>query len=384
MCFGFTKELEAFRKKIRDLLRDEIEPKMTAMCQWAHFPRDLWRFIGESGLLGIGLPEEYGGQPGDNVLRAIVAEEMGRVDLSLSFALIPSYGTSLAILYGGSTLQKERWIPGLIKGEIFGSVAMTEPDCGSDLSLIRTRAIRKDNQYIINGEKSYVSWGLIADVNWLFVKSNNNMDSSGLTSLLIPLDLPGIVKVPFQQMGLESLGHCSLFMEEVGVPIDAMLGEEGKALILAAKVFPYTRMLLSLSALGVASVSLEQAIDFAKKHMAFGKPIGKFEDIAFLIAEDATLMEAASALSYRTLWLMEQDGRWTKEIAMCKWWSTDVAYRIIKDSIMIHGHRGYSKRLPLERRFRDIIGYEIAEATPQILKLSICEEILGRELRPFC
>lgn len=384
MGFGFTKEHERFRKKVKDFLDCEIKPGIKKRANSNIFSRDMWGEIGKFGLLGIDLPGEYGGQPGDSIMRGIVAEELGRVDLSLAFALIPSYGTSLAILHGGSKEQKEMLIPGLIKGDKLGSVAMTEPDCGSDLSLMRMKAKKEGDHYVLNGEKNYVSWGLIADVNWLFVKAEKDSAPSEVTSFLIPLDLPGIVKSSFQQMGLQMSEHCSLFFEDVRVPVECRVGEEGKAFLCAANVFPHTRMLLSLSALGLARVSLEESIDFSKERSAFGKPLGKFEDVSFRIAEDATLLEAAGCLCYGTLAAIDRGERSIKEIAMCKWWGTEVAFRIISDATGIYGQRGYSTQYPLEQRLRDIIGYEIAEATPQILKLTICEEILGKELRPFC
>jgi cyclohexanecarboxyl-CoA dehydrogenase len=316
-------------------------------------------------------------------MRGIVAEELGRVDLSLAFTLVPSYGTSLAVLHSGTKEQKEEWIPGLIKGEKLGSVSMTEPDCGSDLSAIRTKAKRVGAYYLLNGEKSYVSWGTVADVNWIFVKTERDTKPRDVTAFLIPLDLPGIVKSFFSQMGLYTAGHTSLALEDVLVPVEYRLGEEGKAFVCASEVFPHTRMILSLSALGLAQTSLEEAIDFAKQRIACSKHPGKFEAISFKIAEDATQIEAARWLCYRTLRLVDQGRRCVKKIAMCKWWSTEVALCTIHNALLTHGHRGYSTQYSLEQRYRDIIGYEIAESTAQILKLTICEEILDKKFRPF-
>jgi len=384
MGFGFTEEQERFRTKVRGFVQQEIKPRANGIAKSSIFPRDLWRQVGEFGLLGIDLPEEYGGWPGDSIMRGIIAEELGRADLSLAFTLVPAYGTSLAILHGGSKELQEEWIPGLIKGDKLGSISMTEPDCGSDLSLIRTKAKREGGYYVLNGEKSYVSWGLQADVNWVFAKTERDVNPWDLTAFLLPLDLPGIAKSSFREMGLYPVGHTSLSFKDVRVPAEYRLGEEGRVLRCAAKVFPQTRMILSLSALGLAQTSLEEAINFVKQRVAFGKPLGKFEGVSFKIAEDATLVEGARWLCYRTLYLIDQGIRCVKEIAMCKWWSTEVAFRTIYDALLLYGHRGYSSEYPLEQRLRDIIGYEIAEATPQIVKLAICEEILGKELRPFC
>jgi cyclohexanecarboxyl-CoA dehydrogenase len=340
--------------------------------------------MGEFGLLGIGLPEEHGGLPGNCIMRGIVAEEIGKADLSLAFTLVSSYGTSMALLHGGSKKLQDEWIPGFIKGNKLGSISMTEPDCGSDLTLVRTKAKKEGGYYVINGEKNYVSWGLDAEANWVFVKTESDVNPWDLTALFLPLNLPGIAKSSFIEMGLYPVGHTSLYLEDVRVPFEYLLGEEGKALRLAAKTFPHTRMILSLSALGLAEVSLEEAINFAKQRSAFGKPIGKFEGVSFKIAEDATLIESTRWLCYRTLWLMDQGINCVKEIAMCKWWSTEVAFRTIYDALLLHGHKGYSSDYLLEQRLRDIIGYEMGEATSEIVKLSICEEILGKELRPFC
>lgn len=383
MGFGFTQEQERFRTKVRAFVEQEIKPRARETTRSTSFPQDLWRQIGEFGLLGIDLPEEYGGQPGDCTMRGIVAEELGRVDLSLAFTLVPSYGTSLAILCGGSKEQSEKWIPGLIKGDKLGSIGMTEPDCGSDLSLIRTKARKEGDYYVLNGEKSYVSWGLVADVNWIFARTERDANPQDMTCFLIPLDLPGIAKSSFPQMGLHSAGHSSLCLEDVRIPVKYRLGEEGRAFLYAAKVFPQTRMILALSALGLAQISLEEGIGFARQRAASGQPLAKLKEISLKIAEDATLLEAARWLCYGALRLLDQGERCAKEIAMSKWWCTEVALRVIHNMLLIHGHSGYGTQYPLEQRLRDIIGYEIAEATPQILKLTICEEILGKELRPF-
>jgi len=384
MGFGFTEEQEQFRGKVKDFVDRQLKPRVKESVEPDIFSKDLWRRVGAFGLLGLGLPEAYGGRPGDNIVRGIVAEELGRGDFLLAFALVPSYGTSLAILHGGSEMQREAWIPGLVGGDLLGSVGMTEPDCGSDLSLIRASAKKEGDHYVLNGEKSFVSWGLVADVHWIFVKTEKETKPRALTSFLIPLDLPGITKSPFSQMGLNKAGHCAIFLDDVRVPKDNRMGEEGGAFPLAAKVFPQTRMLLSLSALGLAQATFDEAVAFSKQRTAFGKHLGSFEGISFKMAEDATFLEATRWLCYRTLWLMDQGERCVKEIAMCKWWSTELALRIIRNTMLIHGHKGYSNEYPFGERLRDIIGYEIAESTPQILKLSICEEFLGKELRPFC
>ena len=384
MGFGFTREQEKYRIRVKKFIDDEIRLKVKGDAQTNSISRDLWRQIGAFGLLGIDLPEEYGGRPGDFIMRGIIAGELGRVDLSLAFTLVPSYGTALGILHGGSQEQKEEWIPGLIKGEKFGSISMTEPDCGSDLSAIRTKARKEGHHYVVNGEKSYVSWGLMADVNWLFAKTEKDTGLGDITCFLIPLDLPGIVKSSFRQMGLHGLGHASLCMEDVHVPVEYRLGKEGSGFRWAAKAFSITRMLVALSALGSARASLDEGIDFVRRRTSFGKLTGKFEDISFKIVEHATLLEAARWLCYQTLFSMDRGVRCVKEIAMCKWWSLEIAWQMIHDVLLIHGHRGYSSQYPLEQRLRDMTGYEIAEATPQILKLTICEEILGKELRPFC
>jgi cyclohexanecarboxyl-CoA dehydrogenase len=384
MEFGFTEEQETFRKRVRRFIEEEVRPRTEEFMEAGGFPHDLWRQIGEFGLLGIALPEEYGGHPGDSIMRGIVAEELGRVDLSLAFTLISSYGTSLALLHSGSREQKETWIPGFIKGEKLGSIGMTEPDCGSDLSRIRTRATKEGDHYTINGEKSCVSWGLVADVTLLFAKTEKNASPGDLSCFLIPLNVPGIAKSPAPQMGLHTVEHGSLTMEDLQVPVEYRLGLEGRALSLAAKVFPHTRMILSCCALGSAQVSLEEAVAFAKDRISFDVPLAKFEGVAFKVAEDTTLLETAKCLCYRTLWQMDQGVRCVKEVAMCKWWSNEVAMRIIHNTLLLLGQTGYSSSYSLEQRFRDSIGYEIAEATPQMLKLTISEEIFGKELRPFC
>lgn len=383
MPFGFSSSEEAFRKEIRNFLQTDVKTGLESAGGREEFPHDVWRQIGGLGLLGIGLPEAFGGRAGGSVLRGIVAEEMGKIDFPLAFALIGAYGTALAILYGGSEKQRSRYIPELVQGKIIGSVGMTEPDCGSDLSGIHTHARRDGDFYCINGEKSYVSWGMVAAVHWLFCKIDNDTDSQPLTTFLLPLEAPGVSRSESPQMGLNSTRHCAVFFDDVRISAEDRLGDAGGAFQLASQVFPHTRMILALAALGAAQASLQDAIAFAEKRKAFGKTLGKFQGVAFKIAEHSAILDAVRWQCFRTLWMMGQGKRCVKEIAMCKYLSSDVALRIIHDSMLLHGHRGYSTRLPLEGRYRDMVGLEIAEATPQILKLTIAEEIFGKAMRPF-
>jgi cyclohexanecarboxyl-CoA dehydrogenase len=184
-------------------------------------------------------------------------------------------------------------------------------------------------------------------------------------------------------MGMERLGRASITFEDVKLPKRYLLGSEGQGFYMTMGVFDFMRVCIGIACLGVAQASLEDAMTYARQRVAFGKPIAKFEGVSFKIVENATLVEAARLLCYRTLWLKDQGQVHTKESAMCKWWAVQVAVRAIHDALLIHGHIGYSKEYPLEQRLRDTIGFEIGDGTAEIMKIIICRELLGKEFLPY-
>ncbi len=380
--FGFSETQEMFRTMVRDFARKELVPGAKERAKMDSIPWEILKRVGEMGLIGVNLPAKYGGQPADWVTVGIMIEELAKVDFCLSLAPILPAASAL-ILEGSTEDVRQEWLPPLIKGEKMVSLAITEPDCGSDAAAIKARATRDGEYYIINGEKTSITFGMQSNVCMLFVTTNPDARARGVTCFFLPLDLPGISRSRFIDMGCNPLGRASIMLDDVRVPARYRVGEEGKGFYLVMSQFDFIRVLLGLMTIGIAETSLDDAITYAKQRTAFGQPIGKFEAVSFKIAEDATMLEAARLLCYRTLYLRDEGLPHTKESAMCKWLCPKVAIRVIHDALLIHGHVGYSEEYPIEQRLRDVIGHEMADGTAEVMKIIILREILGREFLPY-
>lgn len=371
-----------FQREMREFARRELLPGAKQRAKLDYLPREITTKLGERGLLGMNLPEEYGGQPADWVSVGIAEEEIARVDFPLSILPHHVIGSALAILQGGREVQEE-WLPPLIKGEKMVCLCVTEPDCGSDAAAIKTKAIRSGDHYVLQGEKTSITFGRQAEVGLVFAKTDPTQRARGISAFLVPLDLPGISRSFFPDMGCQPWGRASLILDNVSVPLKYRLGEEGQGFYTVMRQFDFIRVCLGLDALGAAQAALEEAMTYARQRTAFGKPIAKFEGVSFKLAEDATLIEAARLICYRTLWLRDQGLPHTKESAMAKWFAPKVAVRAIHDALLIHGHIGYSAEHPLEQRLRDVIGLEMADGTAEIMKLIISRELMGKEFLPY-
>ena len=225
--------------------------------------------------------------------------------------------------------------------------------------------------------------GAYADAAQIYAKTDPAAGARGVTCFWVPLDLPGITRYRFRDMGWHAISRASIIFDQVRIPADHRLGDEGRGFYMVMTEFDFMRVILALSALGAAQASLKEATEYAKTRTAFGRPIAKFEGISFKIAEHAALIEAVRMLCYRTLWLKDQGLNHTKESAMCKWLGPLVSTQAIHDCLLVHGHFGYSAEYPLEQRLRDVIGFEIADGTAEVMKIVIARELIGREYLPY-
>lgn len=376
--FGFSEAQKILQREVANFARKELAPGAKQRAKQKYCDRRLVKRLGDMCLLGLNLPEKYGGQPADWVSLGIIVEEIGKVDFA--YSLLPALHSliSIPLLSLPQSLQQSI-IPSLISGEKMIAFALTEPDCGSDATAIKTRATRDGDTFILSGEKTSVTYGNQADVCVVFAKTDPKLGSKGISAFLISLDLPGVSISAFEDMGWIQLGRASIFLDDVTIPRENLIGQEGKGFQIAMEFFDVMRVCLSLMALALAEASLDDAIAYARSRTAFGKRISKYEGVSFKIAEAATQIEAARLLCYRTLWLCDQELPTTKEAAMCKWWCPEVAVDAIHNALLIHGHAAYSTEYPIEQRLRDAIGLEIGDGTAQIQKIIICREIIGRE-----
>jgi cyclohexanecarboxyl-CoA dehydrogenase len=267
-----------------------------------------------------------------------------------------------------------------VNGSKRGCISANEPDSGVDIGAIKTKAIREEDSYFISGEKSPVSFGKQADMALLFARTNPEERTAGLTVFLVPLGLSGITRAPIKNMGLFPVAPCSFTMDHVCIPAKYRIGDEGEGFHLHTHMgfsSDFHHIISGLISLGVAQRAMRLAISYSKQRVAFGHPIAKFEAISEKIAEGATLIEAGRWLCYRALWLKDQGKPNAKEAAMCGWWCPKVAFQVVQDALLIHGHTGYSDDLPLQQMLRDIVAFEMIAGTETILKLIVSHGTIG-------
>jgi cyclohexanecarboxyl-CoA dehydrogenase len=380
--FAFTEAQQEFARVVRAFALEELAPKYAHWDRTGEFPAEQWRKMGELGITGICLPEVYGGQQADCVTAGIAAEEVSRGDFNCGYALIENCLNG-EILRHASEATKAAWLPGMARGDYIVAIAVTEASGGSDAAGMQARAVRHGDAYVLSGEKSGISMVMPADAVLVFAKTDVAAGARGVSTFLVPTDLPGVSRTPLQDMGERAIQRGSLFLDQVQVPRDYLIGEEGQGFYLVMNAFDYSRVIIALMCLGAAEQSLDETIAYVKQREAFGRPLAKFEGVSFPIAEHATVIEAARWLCYRALWLRDQGLPHSKEAAMVKWWGPKVAVDAIHECLLLHGHYGYTQDLPHEQRLRDVIGLEIGDGTAQVSKIVVARELFGREFLPY-
>ncbi|MFC1532680.1 acyl-CoA dehydrogenase family protein [Thermodesulfobacteriota bacterium] len=381
MTVYFTESQKRFRQEIRDFAYKKLARGSEERAKLDHVTERVIKELAAAGLLGLTTPVEYGGRPKDYVSIGIVFEEICGVDFS-PFAILLSHAVVPLMMKWASEEVREEWLPLLNKGEKLVCFGNTEPDCGSDAAAIRTRAIRDGDDYILNGEKTSISAGMQADAILLTAKTDFKTGTKGITCFFVPCRLPGIARSRFVDMGAHPSGRASVSLNDVRVPARFRIGKEGEGFTEVMRGFDFARVLVALSGVGLAGVSLTETIEYTKKRMRSGRPLCEFEGIAFKLSEVATLIEASRLLCYQALKLRDENLSHSKESAMAKWYTAECTTLAIHDMLIIFGYKGYSEEIPIEQRLRDIIGTKIGDGTAEIMKLIIAREILGNKFKP--
>ena len=383
MDFAFTPEQDELVRTLRAFARKELAPRSAAWDRTGEFPWEVWRRMGELGLFGLRAPAAYGGQEAELLTVGIAAGEIARGDFSCT------YGIQISALAGeilgreaGDEI-KRRWLPPTIAGETVLALALTEPGVGSDAANLACRAERDGDGYLITGEKSGISLGMVAHAAIVFARTDPGGGARGVTAFLVPLDLPGVSRSALRDLGSRVVGRAVLSFDHVRVPASHRLGPEGAGFYQVMRGFDFNRVIIALACLGVAQVALEETIAYVKERRAFGQALARYEGVSFPIAEAATQIEAARWLCYRALWLADRGEPHTKESAMVKWWAPKLSVDVIHQCLLLHGHYGYTDELPFEQRLRDVIGLEIGDGTPEVMKIIVARELLGRESLPY-
>jgi cyclohexanecarboxyl-CoA dehydrogenase len=331
--------------------------------------------MGELGFLGPELPEQFGGLGVDCVTSGLLLEQIAYGDFNVSYVnLLTSLCGQIVSSHAKPEVAKE-WMDLVVTGKKLIAIALTEPSAGSDAARLKLKAVRDGKDFLLSGEKTSISMATQADVAVVFARTGSEADKArGISAFLVPMDLPGVSRTTFDDIGTRPVGRGSIFFDGVRVSEDMMLGDEGQGFIQVMQGFDYSRALIGLQCMGVARASLDEAWRYSQEREAFGKPIGEFQGVSFPLAEAETYYEACRNLCLRTLWLKDQHLPHTAEAAMCKWWAPKLACEIIHQCLLTHGHGGYGADYHFGQRYRDVLGLQIGDGTANIMKMIIARQ----------
>jgi alkylation response protein AidB-like acyl-CoA dehydrogenase len=378
MDLSLSPEQEEIRRLVRDFAAREVKPRAEAIDHNSEFPRDLVDKAAKLGLLGILVPDAYGGAGLDHVSFAIFVEEVARFCASTAVILDvhTSVGTEPIVLFG-SEEQKQRWLPDLARGKKLAAFALTEPEAGSDAAHLNTTAIRRDGGYLLNGTKIFITNAGEAQLYVVMASTRPGSGAEGITAFLVGGDNPGLKVGPrFEKMGLNGSAIAEVYLENCAVDEADRLGDEGQGFRIAMRALDSGRIGISAQAVGLAQGALDDAVAYAKERKQFGKPIADLQTIGNKIADMAVKLRAARWMTWKAAALCDGGQPFTKEAAMAKLFSTDAAMEITLEALQVFGGYGYLEDYPMARRVRDAKACQIYEGTNQIQRLVIARELV--------
>ena len=383
MNFDLTDEQRIWQKTVHDFVAKEVQPKAQEVDVTGEFNWSAVRKMGPLGLLSLNIPEEYGGAGVDAVSAAIALEEVGWGcgSTALAVAAHNGLGTTPLVWFGGEEL-KQKWLPLVASGQYkLAALALTEPGAGSDLQGgVITKAVKEGDDWVINGEKMWCTNASIAEYIITLVRTDAAGGSRSLSQILVPTDTPGLTIGPAERkMGLHGSPTHAVTFTDVRIPVTNLIGEEGRGLHQTLATLDGGRIGIGAISIGLAQAAFEYAVNYARERHAFGKPIAEQQAIQWMLADAATEIEAARALLYKSAWLKEQGRPYNKEAAMAKLFATEMAERVCRNAIQIHGGYGYSSSYPVERIYRDARLMTIGEGTSEIQRLVISRHVLAAE-----
>ncbi|MDP6690379.1 MAG: acyl-CoA dehydrogenase family protein [Alphaproteobacteria bacterium] len=372
-----TEEQIMIRDMARAFAAEQIAPHAGEWEDKAIFPADTFKEMGKLGLMGMTVPEEWGGAGLDYVTYAMALEEIAAGDGAVAIVMSGHNSVGcMPILEYGTEAQKERYLRALTQGEMLCAFALTEAKGGSDAGALTTRAVRDDDGYVINGNKQFITTGKNADITLIFAVTNPELGTKGISAFIVPTDTPGYEVVRLEEkMGLNASDTAQLAFNDMRVPHDALLGEEGQGYRIALGNLEGGRIGIASQALGMARAAYEAALAYAQEREAFGKPIIEHQAVAFRLADMATQLEAARQLIWHAAALRSAGQKCLMEASMAKMFSTDMAEQVCSDAMQTLGGYGFLRDFPVERYYRGVRGARIYEGTNDIQKLVIARDI---------
>jgi acyl-CoA dehydrogenase len=381
MDFELTNRQKQIRLAAREFAEGEFPGVAREYDRREEFPRELWKKACELGFIGLFIKKEFGGLGLGFLEFAMVMEEFWRVDPGCGNILLAAFGSELIQLYGTEE-QKQKYLPPLPKGRAIMGTAITEPDAGSDILSILTLAKREGDHYVINGTKQFITNGSIANYLAVFCLTHPEAESrlKRFGIVIVETDCPGFGALKITgKMGIRASDTAEIRFNNVRVPKENLLGQrEGEGFSQIIQLFNINRVIAASQGVGVAQGALDKAIQYVKKRKQFGQPLGAFQAIQFKIAEMATWIEAARALTYQAGWMLDQGKVDPKLISMAKYFSGEVGVKVTNDALQLHGGYGYIADYDIERFYRDAKIVEIYEGTKEIEKNTIARELLGK------
>ncbi len=376
MDFELQEEQKAMQKMMRDFVEKEVIPNVDKWEEKEEFPRPTFQKLAGLGLFGMAAPEEYGGTPLGALTSAIIYEELMRGYRGLSYLAVHNLCLSIISRFGKPE-QKQRWVPGLAKGDLFGAFAITEPNAGSDSAAIRTSARREGDEYVLNGSKIFISCGGEADVYTVSTKTDKEKGSKGISIFVVEKGTPGFsVGRTEKKLAMRAYPTRELIFENCRVPLKNLIGEENGGFKILMSGLEGGRINVGAGAVGNAQAAFDVARQYSKERVQFGQPIGNFQAIQFMLADMATEIQAARLLVYHAAWLKDRGLPATLAASMAKRYATDMAMKVTVDAVQILGGYGLMEDYKVERYMREAKIGQIVEGTNQIQRIIIARELL--------
>jgi alkylation response protein AidB-like acyl-CoA dehydrogenase len=378
MNFDLSPEHREIQRTVREFCEREVKPHARRWDEEERFPMKTVKALGELGILGMTVPEAYGGAHMDALAVAMVVEEVARYDgsLALTVASHNGLGTGHLMRFGSEEL-KRRYLPDLATGAKLAAWGLTEPGSGSDAAGMLTTAVRKGDRWLLNGTKTFITQGTVGDVFVVLARTSPEKRQKGITAFLLEKGAPGFTQRPIHgKLGMRSSDTGELVMEDVEVPDAHRIGEVDQGFLNTLQILDRGRISIGALGVGLARGALEEAREYARERKAFGKPIGEFQAIAFMLADMATETAAARLLVHRAAALADAGEPFTREASIAKLYASEAAMRATSKAIQIHGGYGYTRDFPVERYYRDAKLCEIGEGTSEVQRMVIARHVL--------
>lgn len=379
MDFSLTEEQLAFRETAERFSREKLAPYYMQRDRDDGLDRDLVREMGALGLIGADLPQEFGGLGTDGVTAGVITEAIAYGDMNVCYIqLLGSLMGQIITRNAAAALARE-WVPRIVSGDAIVGLGLTEPRGGSDAANLQLKAGKVQGGYLLNGEKTSMSFAAGADAAVVFARTGPaDGGARAVTAFMVGMQDEGVTTSRFKDIGSKLVGRGSVFFDDVFVPDEHMIGDENMGFVQVMQGFDYSRALIGLQCIAAAQASLDETWDYVREREAFGAPLAQYQGVSFPLAESETYLTMARQLCYYALDLRDRGLPHTAEASMCKWYGPKVAHEVIQQCLLTHGHYGYSGDLPHQQRMRDVLGLQIGDGTAQIMKLVIAREKAGR------